>query len=184
MATSTTFELNAGSLLQMETATPGPCRRIPAHRSATDRGVRRECPRQPERRGGPVRERGRIAVWDVRRGSRVARLEGTPQVYSNDPAKQWTAIIPDGARLAALGQDRRGVVPPAPVERIGLTQTFPTLPFAVGLIAHVLPRWSNWWNGDGDRHEPSPDRGLSGPGRSGLRRRTRGGPPSWSTGKW
>jgi hypothetical protein len=83
-----------------------------------------------------VRERGRIAVWDVRRG-RVARLEGTPQVYSNDPTKQWTAIIPDGARLAALGQDRRGVVPPAPVERIGLAQTFPTLPFAVGLIAHV-----------------------------------------------
>ncbi len=52
----------------------------------------------------PWRERGRAEVWDARRGTRVARLEGAPLRYNGT---DWLAFTPDGDRLAALEEDRR-----------------------------------------------------------------------------
>ncbi|WP_320777333.1 trypsin-like peptidase domain-containing protein [Streptomyces sp. CRN 30] len=50
------------------------------------------------------RSRGRIEVWDVRRGERTARLEGAPLRYDG---RKSVAFTPDGSRLAALGDDER-----------------------------------------------------------------------------
>ncbi|MGW4085991.1 nSTAND1 domain-containing NTPase [Streptomyces sp. NPDC004822] len=52
------------------------------------------------------RDGGRVEVWDVRRGTRVARLEGTPLDYDGD---RWVTFTPDGDRLAVLDEDRRVV---------------------------------------------------------------------------
>jgi len=52
------------------------------------------------------RDGGRVEVWDVRRGTRVARLEGTPLDYDAD---RWVTFTPDGDRLAVLDEDRRVV---------------------------------------------------------------------------
>jgi hypothetical protein len=50
------------------------------------------------------RERGLIEVWDTRRRSRVARLEGSPLRYDG---ARGVAFGPGGERLAALGEDCR-----------------------------------------------------------------------------
>ncbi|WP_416960901.1 hypothetical protein [Streptomyces sp. Agncl-13] len=52
-------------------------------------------------------KRGRIEVWDVRRGTRMSRLEGTRLAYASDDLDRLTVFTPDGDRLAARGQDRR-----------------------------------------------------------------------------
>ncbi|MEV6105065.1 serine protease [Streptomyces sp. NPDC051940] len=55
------------------------------------------------------RDRGRIEVWDLRRGTQTARLGNAPLTNGDDPAERWVAFSPDGERLAALGAlgDRR-----------------------------------------------------------------------------
>ncbi|MGW5131203.1 nSTAND1 domain-containing NTPase [Streptomyces sp. NPDC004135] len=60
---------------------------------------------------GPWRADGRIEVWDVRRGTRVARLEGGPlhTSFLNGDAERWVVFTPDGDRLAAFDADRRVV---------------------------------------------------------------------------
>ncbi|MFF8673072.1 trypsin-like peptidase domain-containing protein [Streptomyces sp. NPDC015242] len=61
---------------------------------------------------GPWRESGRIEVWDVRQGTRVARLEGGPLgggSFLKEDAERWVVFTPDGNRLAALDQERRVV---------------------------------------------------------------------------
>ncbi|WP_406130621.1 trypsin-like peptidase domain-containing protein [Streptomyces sp. NBC_00989] len=50
---------------------------------------------------------GRIEVWDVRRGTRMSRLEGARLAYASDGLDRLTVFTPDGDRLAARGQDRR-----------------------------------------------------------------------------
>jgi WD40 repeat protein len=50
-------------------------------------------------------DRGRIEVWDVRRGTRMARLKGAPLIYTSEFPQRWTAFSADGDRLAALGLD-------------------------------------------------------------------------------
>ncbi|PZT68982.1 hypothetical protein DN402_16495 [Streptomyces sp. SW4] len=52
------------------------------------------------------RDDGRIEVWDVRRGTRVARLEGDPLDYGG---WRWVVFAPDGDRLAALDEQQRVV---------------------------------------------------------------------------
>ncbi|NNN37957.1 serine protease, partial [Streptomyces sp. S3(2020)] len=52
-------------------------------------------------------EDGRIEVWDVRRGTRMSRLEGAPLAYASDDFDRLTVFTPDGDRLAARGEDRR-----------------------------------------------------------------------------
>ncbi|MEV2193188.1 trypsin-like peptidase domain-containing protein [Streptomyces phaeochromogenes] len=52
-------------------------------------------------------DHGRVEVWDVRRGTRTARLEGAPLTYTSEVTKRWMAFSADGDRLAALGQDHR-----------------------------------------------------------------------------
>ncbi|MFE0471603.1 trypsin-like peptidase domain-containing protein [Streptomyces sp. NPDC058947] len=60
---------------------------------------------------GPWRDSGRIEVWDVRSGSRVARLEGGTLEggFLNEDAERWVVFTPDGERLAALDEERRVV---------------------------------------------------------------------------
>lgn len=52
------------------------------------------------------RTSGRVEVWDVRHGTRVARLEGSPLKHG---AERWVVFTPDGDRLAALDEERRVV---------------------------------------------------------------------------
>ncbi|MET9715367.1 trypsin-like peptidase domain-containing protein [Streptomyces rochei] len=63
---------------------------------------------------GPWQADGRIEVWDVRRGTRVARLEGSPlnsapgmNLYEGVP--RWVVFVPGGDRLAALDEQQRVV---------------------------------------------------------------------------
>ncbi|MFC8240057.1 nSTAND1 domain-containing NTPase [Streptomyces chartreusis] len=52
-------------------------------------------------------KRGRIEVWDVRRGTRMSRLKGAPLGYASDDLARLTVFTPDGDRLAARAEDRR-----------------------------------------------------------------------------
>ncbi|MEU4684495.1 nSTAND1 domain-containing NTPase [Streptomyces xinghaiensis] len=47
---------------------------------------------------------GRLEVWDVRRGTRLARLNGPPL---GSGAGRWAVFTQDGDRLAVFGDDRR-----------------------------------------------------------------------------
>ncbi|MEU0197995.1 MULTISPECIES: trypsin-like peptidase domain-containing protein [unclassified Streptomyces] len=61
---------------------------------------------------GPWRASGRIELWDVRRGTRVARLEGGPLPngsFLDDDVERWVVFTPDGNRLAAFDEERRVV---------------------------------------------------------------------------
>ncbi|MFC9957557.1 trypsin-like peptidase domain-containing protein [Streptomyces nigra] len=89
----------------------------PVHleRSPPERGFTGETGQLTPRPGRPHevavvtdawREGGRVEVWDVRRGTRVARLESTPLDYAAD---RWVTFTPDGDRLAALDEERRVV---------------------------------------------------------------------------
>ncbi|MFI5799021.1 trypsin-like peptidase domain-containing protein [Streptomyces sp. NPDC051677] len=52
-------------------------------------------------------DHGRIEVWDVRRGTRTARLPGPPLLYTSELPRRWMTFSADGDRLAALGLNHR-----------------------------------------------------------------------------
>jgi hypothetical protein len=88
---------------------------VPLEGSPADRGAFAETGQLTARPGRPHqvavvtdawRDSGRVEVWDVRRGTRVARVEGTPLDYG---AERWVVFAPDGDRLAVLDEDRRVV---------------------------------------------------------------------------